>query len=424
MATRLPASRLLARYLLALFAGTALAGEEAEHGKLEALKGEISRLQDQLRDATTQRQQLANELRATELGAADIQTRMQAVEHGITELNTQLSKLSEQLLALEAASKKQLQHIAADIAAAYRLGRQEPVKLVFNMEDPQSLGRNLRYYDYFLAARRDKLTRYRQTLSHLDTLKITIDSKQAELVARREQLQQQQLELTARRRERAQLLAAIEQQMDTGNSQLQQLSAEQQAIELIIKTLESERQQRALAAAQAAAEKAASATDEFEEPGDNTSQWATEASDEPAIASSSDAANSVFHSQRGRLPWPTEGVVANRYGAVRAASISWQGWLVLAAEGTPVRAIHRGTVVFADYLRGHGLLLIVDHGGGYLSLYAHNQVLLKKTGDQVAGGEVVARVGNTGGAGQSALYFEIRHQGRPIDPQPWLRSKA
>lgn len=124
------------------------------------------------------------------------------------------------------------------------------------------------------------------------------------------------------------------------------------------------------------------------------------------------------------MPWPVQGKIRNFFGQRRNADLHWSGWLLGARQATEVAAVHYGRVVFADYLRGHGLLLIIDHGEGYLSLYAHNQVLLKDIGNWVSTGEIIARVGNTGGLESSALYFEIRHRGKAVDPKPWLGPKA
>ena len=130
--------------------------------------------------------------------------------------------------------------------------------------------------------------------------------------------------------------------------------------------------------------------------------------------------NDAFAKLRGKLGWPVEGRLAARFGEIRAGSVRWNGVLVAAERGTPVRAIHAGRVAYADWLPGLGQLLIIDHGGGYLSLYGHNDQLYKSAGATVTPGEVVAAVGDTGGRDQPELYFEIRSGGKPIDPRPWF----
>ena len=127
-----------------------------------------------------------------------------------------------------------------------------------------------------------------------------------------------------------------------------------------------------------------------------------------------------FVSRKGRLAWPIKGRVAHSFGSTRSGSLRWEGWLISASAGDNVKTVHHGRVVFSNYLRGFGLLVIVDHGEGYMTLYAHNQELLKETGDWVQSNEVVSRAGDTGGLNKPALYFEIRKQGKPADPKSWL----
>ena len=137
------------------------------------------------------------------------------------------------------------------------------------------------------------------------------------------------------------------------------------------------------------------------------------------------ASNHPFNKLKGQLPWPTSGKVLHNFGSQRVANkVRWQGVLISAPEGNPVFAVHQGRVVFADYLRGQGLLLIIDHGSGFMSLYAHNQSLFKNLGDWVNAGEQVASVGQSGGQSNSALYFELRYKGEPTDPRPWLKKAA
>jgi len=144
---------------------------------------------------------------------------------------------------------------------------------------------------------------------------------------------------------------------------------------------------------------------------------------EHAIHTLGDGSSIPFANLRGKLPWPASGKISHGFGAQRAQSLKWTGWLIDTAEGTPITAVHTGRVVFSDYLRGQGLMVIIDHGAGYLTLYAHNQVILKEIGDWVQAGDRIALAGNSGGLANSALYFEIRHNGRPQDPKSWLSAR-
>ena len=118
---------------------------------------------------------------------------------------------------------------------------------------------------------------------------------------------------------------------------------------------------------------------------------------------------------------PVAGVITNRFGSRRNTDMLWRGWLINASVGSPVRAIHPGQVIFSDWLRGQGLLVVIDHGEGWLSLYARNHSLLRRVGERVSASDVIARAGNSGGGEQPGLYFEIRQQGQPVDPADWIR---
>jgi septal ring factor EnvC (AmiA/AmiB activator) len=366
-----------------LLLSTANAGEKEDRAKLEKIGKDISKLEQSIKGQSRQQDKLAGELKKIELASADLSNKISTIEKQRAVLNRELTQLETQQAELESLKSSQQQLISQEIVAAYRLGSEEPIKLLLNQEDPEKLSRTLKYYDYFLAARAEKLATYRQTNQELEATKINIASRQQSLTESRQQLAIEQQTLKENRQQREQLLASLGEQIQSAQQTLDQLRNERQRLETVLKALE----QRAM-------------------------QLAAPASKQP------------FSKQKGKLPWPVSGKLTRHFGAVRNADITWSGWLMRAAEGLYVHSIHHGRVIFSDYLRGYGLLVIIDHGEGYMSLYAHNQVLLRETGDWVKPGERIARVGNTGGQADHALYFEIRHNGKPTNPKPWLASKA
>ncbi len=372
----------IALTLLIALSATAQAADNGQQSKLDALKTQISDLQKQLLNTGNKQQSLMSDLRDAELRTLAIRRRMAALQTQVKTLGAELKALAARRTTLQDTHDRQARQIANEISAVYRLGRQEPIKLLLNMEEPELISRTVKYYRYFVAARSEKLHRYQDTLTQLNNVKTTINSRQVQLDADRQHLVQEQETLKNQQDERRLLLAKIEMQLKDENTRLAQLTRERQQLEALIDNLARSLQQL----------------------------------DIPD--------NQPFANQRGKLPWPLHGRVAHAFGARRAASLSWTGWLLHAAEGSPVSAVHHGRVVFSDYLRGQGLLLIIDHGEGYLSLYAHNQLLLKETGDWVKPGEVIAETGATGGLSRGALYFEIRLRGQPLDPKPWLRPRA
>ena len=268
------------------------------------------------------------------------------------------------------------------MTSAYKLGNEESIKLLLNQEDPETISRTLKYYDYFLRARTAKLDHYRETLLSLKQVETSILDRQIQLSTNRLSLKRQQEQLAQQLQQRLQVLSQLNKKISNSKQQLNKLNTERSKLESVLKSLEQ-----------------------------GIAKLSLPSTDEP------------FKVRKGMLPWPVSGRLSKYFGSTRTANIRWNGWLLKANEGTPVHAIHYGRIIFSDYLRGHGLLTIIDHGDGYMSLYAHNQVLLKETGEWVLPNETIAKVGNTGGQKDHALYFEIRHNGKPTNPKRWLAKK-
>lgn len=373
---------LIALLLLAVTA-VASATEKEDRQKLKQVSHDILKLEQSIQGDNKEQQQLARELKKTELASAELNGQVRQIEQKLSELGGELKKLQQQQAVLEQSRKDQQGLIARQVSAAYRLGNEESIKLLLNQEDPNKISRTLKYYDYFLDARAEKLNQYRKTMEELKNVEQDIADRQAALAENRIDLADQQQKLAESHRLRSEVLSRLDRQISTSQQSLAQLKNERKRLESVLKALEA-----------------------------SLAKLTTPTSTEP------------FAKRKGKLPWPVSGKLTQYFGATRTADITWNGWLLKAKEGADVQAVHHGRIIFSDYLRGHGLLVIIDHGDGYMSLYAHNQVLLKVTGDWVRAGEVVARVGNTGGQRDHALYFEIRHNGRPTNPKYWLTSKG
>lgn len=250
------------------------------------------------------------------------------------------------------------------------------------------------YYDYFNRARAEQIDAYIELLSQLDNLQPQIEQKTEQLRIVKADLESQRGKLVGARQERALALAKLNEDISSKGDQLKQRARDREALEQVLKKIERDARERESKQREAIAHTQI----------------------EPILS------GQPFRELRGRLPWPVAGKQENQFGSVREGTdMRWQGVNISAREGDAVHAIHNGRVVFADWLRGSGLLIIVDHGDGYLSLYAHNQTLLKSSGDAVKAGDSIATVGSTGGEQQAGLYFEIRHKGVPSDPAEWCR---
>lgn len=369
--------RVALAWCLASLAAGAGAGDDA--GKLQKLRGEIGAHEQRVQQTDAQRAALERQLQQAETSLAELHERHTRLAQRVAAGETELSALGQQRAALQQTATQQLQRLAADAAVAYRLGRSEPLKMLLNMEEPQQAHRMMAYYGRFIAARAGQLTRYQTSLQELDAATAAIAARQslleADRVALSDVMRQQQTQQAGRR----EAMAGLARDLNDERQRLTQLKIEERRLRDVL---------------------------------DQLARGTNPDTDGP------------FAKQAGKLPWPVNGKPLNRFGASRASALPWTGWMIEVQEGSEVRAIHAGTVVFANYLRGHGQLIIVDHGGGYLSLYAHNQALLKDTGAQVQGGEVIARAGSSGGLEHSALYFEIRHAGKTLDPAAWLRKRS
>lgn len=356
---------------------TALADDEA--ARLRDLQHEIGAGERRVEEAEAQRQSLERELQKAETEVAALRQRGERLGAQIDASERQLRALAARRAELEATRRRQLQELADDIAVAYRLGRSEPFKILLNLENPQTARRMMRYYGYLTEARARQLAEYRQAGVELAELTEAADIENTRLQANRKDLARDRQRQAAALEKRRELLAALSDRLADERLRVRKLRTEARRLERVLEDL----------------------------------------ANRSAVSGAG-----PFAGQAGQLPWPVAGNLLHRYGDSRASSLRWSGWMIAAPEGDPVRAVHAGTVVFADYLRGHGQLIIVDHGDGYLTLYAHNQILLKATGNRVDGGEIIARVGSSGGLNQSALYFEVRRGGKTLDPGRWLRKSS
>lgn len=355
---------------------------QGESAKLETLNQEITQLQQKLRVTRTERDKSAARLREIELQTAKTRRGVLKLDQDIRQLGNDLGKLYSQQKQLDSQRQRQAIQVAMELSAAYRLGREEPLKVLFNMENPEEIGRMLKYYEHVVKARNQILENYQSTIRELDLVEQSLLDKQNALAEKKRQLQAVQHTLQEEKKQRSVLLQGSQQQLKNETSRITKLNLERKQLESIIKALQKHVQNLKI------------------------------------------PDNQPFGQRRGKLPWPVKGSVGHSFGSARGSHLKWRGWLLNARDSSPVKAIHHGRVVFSDYLRGQGLLVIVDHGDSFLSLYAHNQVLLKETGDWVHPGETIAKVGNTGGLERSALYFEIRRKGKAVDPKRWLKPRA
>lgn len=366
---------------LTLSAG-ALAQDAAKaEAELRQLRTQIERIRSQVAKDAAEKDRLTRGLRAAEQTASTarvelgrLRSERQSREERLRELAADKREQERQLARERAA-------LAAQLRTAYMMGREDPLKMLLDQEDPARAGRVLSYYGYFGRARADQLA--------------AIETKVAAIAALEREAETEQQRIARLEREQAGEVARLDKAREERGAVLQQLTAESQARAAALQRL-----QREQAALQKLLTELRRAAPQF--PSDNRSPFAR---------------------MRGQLTWPTTGKVSARFGSQRAGSMKWEGVMIDGERGTPVKAIYRGRVVYADWLAGLGLLVIIDHGGGFLSLYGHNEQLYRKVGDTVVAGDTIAAVGDTGGRPKAQLYFEIRQGAKPVDPTPWFKTR-
>ena len=351
--------------------------------KLALVRARIAALANRLGDELKQRDSLSARLREAELVIAAKRQRLDALRAAQLAADRRRSELRSD----ESRDQNELQEeraaLAAEVRTAYMIGRREQLKLLLNQSNAASLGRTLAYYGYFAEERSSKIDAIQGQVIRLQRIVAAIDQQTAQLQALESEASREMAGLKHARADRADALEAVTKQVASGNQELSDLKREEQAVESLVADL-------------------ARMMQDF--PVDSTQS---------------------FDRMRGKLPWPVLGRVTAHYQdqhANSAAGMRWNGEMIAAARGAKVRAPYFGRVVYADWLQGLGLLLIIGHGGGYMTLYGHAEVLYKSVGDRVAPGDVIAALSDAEGAAPQ-LYFEIREGRKTVDPKAWLRAK-
>ena len=384
-----PVYRALAVALLGL--GLAIAGpvggqseqasEQETRARLERLQRDIKEINAEISRDNKRKSKLQEQLRQAEVALGALQRDIAANQRAIAASEAELDGLQAQRVDLEQARNAQQARIALELKTAWQMGQQGQVKVLLNQEDPHTVARAMAYYQYFFRARNDLVGQYRETLEDLRVLEERIAGTLDQLAAQQAELEQQQAQLVTAQAAREATVASLSTSIESKAEKLKQLEQDRKELEKLLEAI-------------------ARAVADLEVP----------------------EHYQPFKAARGKMPWPLAAKRVNNFGRPRnEGKMRWQGVTIPAREGSKVNAIHHGRVVYADWLRGSGLLLIIDHGDGYMSLYAHNQSLLREVGEWVKAGTPISTVGNSGGQEQAALYFEIRHQGKPVNPASWCR---
>lgn len=377
-----PACR--AALCLAVFfiaASTPLSADPNNDEQLRALRTRIEALQTELNEMRGARAEARAQLRDSERRLGSQLKTLRDTERRAKSESARLANLHAARARARAELGTRRQELDQAVRAAYVLGKQDYLKLLLSQDDPARVSRMLTYYRYLAQARAARIEGLDTSLARLNVLERQIGERVQDLAELRAQQLDQQQALQATRSERRELLAQLNEQVRDRSQEIERLKQDEERMARLVRALRAE-----IARAPAI---------------------------EPKIEKPTAG---------GRCRLPVQGQITARFGAPKqVGDLRWRGLFLATPEGQEVKAVRRGRIVYADWLRGFGLLLVVDHGAGLMSLYGHNQSLFKAVGDRIEAGEAIAASGNTGGPAQPGLYFEIRAHGEPRNPLDWCK---
>ena len=384
-----PKTRALGRLFILLFlllttenAVFASQNDEFERyqNKLERVQQSIKNVKQHLKSSRSKRGHVATELKQLESEISKNSKQLDKTENRTQELKERISTLEKEIGQLQRELKTQRQGLAQQIRATYAAGHQQEIKMLLNQKDVSSFGRVLVYFDYLNRAREDQISSFLTSIEKHEQLEAELNANLSEYQQNLKKRRKQKNALLSQRLKKNQLLARLEQKISNQEKNLTELEASRGRIENLLQSL-----------------------------GELLADIPQNPSD-----------LRPFKQQKGRLPWPASGPFLATYGEARKqGGLKWNGVLISTRHGTPVRAVSHGRIAFADWLQGFGFIAIIDHGEGYMSLYGHNETLLKQAGDWIEAGEVVATSGDSGGQPLPGVYFEIRYRGKPMNPRHW-----
>jgi len=346
--------------------------------ELEAVRDKISTLKSSMDKRADERDRITGELQSAEASIAEKRTHLKEIERQRDFSTKKKADLDARLEKKTAELKVETGELESQVVAAYTSGSQERIKLLLNQHDPATLGRLMTYYRYMSEYRGENIAAVNTRIAELAELREQTAKEESRLEGLARARYAELSELNGAQEDRQNLLVALKSRIAEEGSEIERLAAEEQDLARLIAELTSI------------------------------------LSDYPITS------EEPFSTLRGKLTWPIAGTLLHDFGQPRAGGLKWNGVVLAAPRGREVRSIYHGRVVFADWLAGMGLLVIVDHGDGFMTLYGYNETTLKSAGDWVAPGDVIATVGDSGGQQQTGLYFELRQGTKPVNPRKWV----
>ena len=396
-------------------------------GEQKELKQRLARLKQQLVAAEASRADAADALSASEAAISKVNRRLRELAAERVQVERQLEDLQQRSRSVAVTQSRQQVQLAETLRQHYQSTLRDPLRAFVAGANPADLGRDAEYYGYLSRAAAQRIGELQERRTELTQLEDDSKKKHEELAEIAEDEDRSRSALVAEQARRKQALERLSKQISTQRRSIDKLERDEKRLASLIDQLS-----RVLAeqARRDAEREAARRAKETPRKGGTPAKPVppAPARTPPAKPGAEPPPDSQFAQMRGRLPMPVIGEVTGRFGAPRkvdgaGTAPTWKGIFIRAAAGTGVQSVAAGQVVFADWLRGFGNLMVIDHGDGFLSVYGNNESLLRNVGDRVAVGDIVAAVGNTGGIEQTGLYFELRFQGRPFDPLKWVAAR-
>jgi len=386
MSRSMPGKLLLPLMLaLLVFNSVSMADDKsAKEKQLKTLLRKIDKLKKSIDVKEDNKSSYTRQLKSVERKIGKINQQIRATDKKITAKKSELKELRATRLKHQRKLSQENDYLAEQVYAAFTLGRQERAKLLFSQQNPQALQRNLVYYQYFSNARVALINEVQRNIDKIIATEELIRQAQSDLEQNQNSLGAQKKELNTDLGKRKTIVSSLDKELKQQGGSLSRLQDEATQLQNLIKSIE-----------------------------------------EIFIdAPESEISHKAFAELKGKLAWPVKGKVRRLFGRNKPQSeLRWQGVVIEASNGRQVKAVSHGRIAFADWLRGLGNLIIIDHGNSYLSLYGHNESLYKSAGEWVDAGDVISTIGNSGGQKKPGLYFEIRRKGRPQNPTGWCKSK-
>lgn len=376
--------------------------------RLESLKKELDNSQEAHKDA-------ADALKESEVAISEANKKLYEINQRQQENKKTLTQLASASASTSETLAQQQKLLSSQLYQQYIHGQQSYVQMILQSESPSEIGRNVHYFSYIAKARAELINKIQGNLNQITKL----NEKTATALKEVAELKQKQIDerrtLESQKQAKSKVVKTLSQQISSQRDEIKKLSRDEkrlsQLVERLAKIIPPKPKAR-----KTTTQRKSTSTDVAEE--SKPSKETVSISNDTTPSNEFTGAN--FAALKGKLRLPVRGEVANRFGASREDSgISWKGLFIRAKEGADVKSVANGRVVFADWLRGFGNLIIVDHGDGYMSLYGNNQAVLKQVGETVHAGDTIAAVGNSGGNATNGLYYELRNQSRPFDPLSW-----